>query len=94
MRLTTKNGTGFIDDRLDMDGKLFGLCGDITTGGDDDERVRLAVRVFEIKPAKEYRRGRRDALAEGHSLAYSRYDWDVLLSVFRERRGGKPHDFQ
>jgi len=90
MQLTTKNGAGFVDNRLDMDGKLFGLGGDVTTGGDDDERVRLAIRVFEIEPAEEYRRGRRDALAEGHSLAYSCYDWGgVSIGVSREVEGNR-----
>lgn len=46
MWLTTKDGARFIDDGLNMDGKLFGLGGDITTRGDDDERVCLAVRVL------------------------------------------------
>ena len=77
MWLTAENGTGFIDDRLDMNGKLFGLCGDVTTRSDDDERVRLAIRVLEIEPAEEDRRGRCDALAEGHPLTYSCYNWDV-----------------
>ena len=69
-----------------MDGEFFGLGGDITTRGDDDKGVCLAVRVLEIEPAKEYRRGRCDALAESHSLARPCYDWCVLVSVFRSRR--------
>ena len=46
MWLTAENGTGFIDDRLDMNGKLLSLCGDVTARSDDDERIRLAVRVL------------------------------------------------
>ena len=68
-----------------MDGGLFCLGGDVTTRSDDDERVRFAVRVLEIEPAKEDRRCRCDSLAEGHSLAYSCYNWSVSVSVFRDR---------
>lgn len=69
--LTTKSRTAFVDDRLDMDRTFFGLCGDITTGGDDDERVRLAIRVFEVESAKEDGSGRYDALSEVHFPAYA-----------------------
>ena len=68
--LTTKNRTGFIDDRLDMYRRFFSLGGDVTTRGDDDEGVRFAVRVLEIEPAKEHRCGGSYSLAEGHFLAY------------------------
>lgn len=56
-----------------MDGKFFGLGGNVATSGYDDERVRLAVRIFEVEPAKEDRGGRCDALAEAHFLANACY---------------------
>ena len=80
-----------------MDGELFCLGGDITTGGDDDKRVCLAVRVLKIEPAEEYRRGRSDALAESHFLACPCYNWGVLICVFGSRWDGgrnRPHDFR
>lgn len=46
-----------------MDGVFLGLCGNVATGCDDDERVRLAVGVFEVKPTKEDGSGRSDTLA-------------------------------
>jgi hypothetical protein len=45
--------TGLIDDRLDMNGRLFSLCGNIATRRDYDEGVCLAVRILEIEPAEE-----------------------------------------
>lgn len=54
-----------------MDGGFFGLCGNVATSGDDDERVRLAVRVLEVEPAKEDGGGRCGALAEIQFLAYA-----------------------
>ena len=56
-----------------MDGELFGLCGYVATGGDDDEGVCLAVRVLEVEPTEEDRRRCGDALAESHPLAYACY---------------------
>jgi hypothetical protein len=68
-----------------MDRKFFGFGGDITTRGDDDERVCFAVRVLEIEPAEEHRRGGCYALTEGHSLAYPRDHWAyVSFGVPRE----------
>ena len=65
-----------------MDWELFGLGGDIATGSNHDERICLAVGVFEIEPAEEDRGSGRDALAESHSLADPRYHWVPLVSAF------------
>lgn len=77
-----------------MDRKFFGLCGNITTGGNDDERVRLAVGVFEIEATKEDGSGRCDALAKAHFLAYARYYYGcistcVSWAVGKKRGGGR-----
>ena len=51
--LTAKDRTGLVDDRLNMNRGLFGLCGNIATCGNDDEGVCLAVRILEIESAEE-----------------------------------------
>jgi hypothetical protein len=71
--LTAKHRTTLVDHRLDMDGRLFGFCGNITTSGDDDERVCLAVRVFEVEPAKEDGSSRGYALTKVHFPAHACY---------------------
>jgi len=76
-----------------MDREFFCLGRHITTRGDDDERVRLAVRILQIEPAKEYGRGRCDALAESHSLAHPCYNWGISVSAFRSRRKGETPRF-
>ena len=52
-----------------MNGGLLSLCGHVTTGGDDDEGVGLAVRVLEVEPTEEDRRGGRHALSEAELFA-------------------------
>ena len=52
-----------------MYGRLFGLGCDVTAGGDDDERVGLAERVFDVESAEEDGGGRNDALPELEFLA-------------------------
>lgn len=70
-----------------MDGEFFGLGGDIATGSDNEKRVCLAVRVFEIEPAEEDGRSGGDALAESHPLAHPCYHWGLSVSAFRHWRG-------
>jgi hypothetical protein len=68
-RRTAKKQTSFRNDILDVYRRLFRFSSDITAGGDDDERVGFAVRVLDVKPAKEDDSCRDHALSEIQLLA-------------------------
>ncbi len=51
--LTTEEHASLRDDILDVYRRLFCLCGHIAAGSNDDERVRLAVRVLDVETTEE-----------------------------------------
>ena len=66
---TAKKHTGFGNDILYVDRRLFCLGGNIATGGDNNERVGLAVGILYVKAAEENGCRRNDALSQLEFLA-------------------------
>lgn len=60
---TTEEQTGFGDNVLDVHGRFFRFSSDVAASGDDDEWIGFAVRILDVKPAKE------DDCRRDHSLA-------------------------
>ena len=79
--LTTEKHTSFGDDVLNVDRRLFCLCGNITAGGDDDEGIRLAVRVLDVETAEEDGRGGDHSLSQMEFLAELGYYWDGVGTI-------------
>ena len=79
MGRTAEQGLGFGDDDLDMHRRLLCFGGKIAARSYHRKRIRLAIRVLEIEPAKENSRRRDYPLSKLQLLAQLCYHYGTPL---------------
>jgi hypothetical protein len=80
---TAEHEARFRDDIFDVDGGFFRLCGDVAACGYHDERVRLAVQVFDVEPPEKDRGGGDNSLTQGQAFAQHRDDYKNICVSWR-----------
>ena len=64
-----------------MDGGFFCLCGDVAACGYHDERVGLAVQVFDVEPPEKDRGCGDNSLTQGQAFAQHRDDYENMREL-------------